>query len=121
MRRSSSTTSTWGASSASVAGAVVMLTPFALPWRPLDPLATGASILAASFAARAWRSAALAAHPIGAGDEAQHRVALVGIDHGGEKPAGFFVRARAEVGERARNTRGLQAGELHGQPLPFGS
>src|SRR5262249_38729115 len=63
---------------------------------------------------------ALPACAVGPGDEAQHRVAAVGIDHGGEKRARLLVRLRAEAGERTGDALGLQAGELHGELLTLG-
>src|SRR5436190_20837945 len=95
MRRSSSTTNKWGASSGGAAGAVV-----------------APRIAALNSAARPARS-------IGARDEAEHGVAVFDVDHGGQKSAGGLVCVRTELGERARNTRGLQAGELHRQGLAF--
>src|SRR5262245_66139607 len=54
---------------------------------------------------------------VGARDEPQHGVAVVGVDHGGEKSAGGLVRVRTKLGERARDARGLQPRELHRQGL----
>ena len=93
MRRSSSTTSRCGASSARAADTVVMARI-----RP-----------SLSCACRRARSA-----------RAMNRstpIAVVGVDHGGEKPAGRVVRVRPELGERARDAHGLQPGELHRQRL----
>src|SRR5262245_66370066 len=95
MRRSSSTTSTWGASSGSAVDTVVM-----------------ARIQASALAATAPR-------PVGSRDEPQHRVAVVGVDHGGEKAAGRLMRIRPELRERVRDARGLQPRELHGERLAF--
>ena len=46
-------------------------------------------------------------------------VAAAGIDHGDQEAARVLVRARAELGKRARDPLGLQAGELHGQRFAF--
>ena len=54
---------------------------------------------------------------VGARDEPQHAVAVVGVDHGDQEPARRLVRVGPELGERARDARGLQAGELHRQRL----
>src|SRR5262245_44471722 len=93
MRRSSSTTSRWGASSGSAVDTVVM-----------------ARIPASALASSAPR-------PVGSRYEPQHGVAMVGVDHGGEEAAGRLVRVRPELGERMRDARSLQPGELHGERL----
>src|SRR5215216_1158528 len=91
MRRSSSTIRRWGALSAGVSGAATM----------------------------ALSSGATAPGAVGPRDQAQHVVPSIRIEQGGEKPARRVVRARAEVGQRPRNPRGLQPGELHGQGFAF--
>ncbi len=57
------------------------------------------------------------AGPIGARNEPQQAVALLGIDHGGEKLAGHLVGVRPQFGQRPRDARGLQTGKLHRQGL----
>src|SRR5215471_9930093 len=42
---------------------------------------------------------------VSARDEPQHGVAVVGVDHGGEKSAGGLVRVRPKLGQRARDAR----------------
>src|SRR6185295_1004215 len=86
MRRSSSTTSRCGASSASASATSAMVPPSALPARTVGPT-----------------------------DEAQDLVAAFGIDHGGEECARRLVCMRAEAGERARDPLSLQPGKLHGE------
>src|SRR5262245_36373427 len=95
MRRSSSTTSRWGASSGSAADTVVMT-----------------RIQASALAATAPR-------PVGSRDEPQHRVAVVGVDHGGEEAAGRLVAVRPDPGAQVRGAAGLPARELHGERLAF--
>src|SRR5262245_24808654 len=89
MRRSSSTTSRCGASSARIAG-VVIPTPTNLrsPTRAIGPC-----------------------------DMAKHAIATVGVGHGDEETARRLVGPRPKLGQRARNARGLEAGKLHGQRL----
>src|SRR5664279_5854321 len=90
MRRSSSTTSRCGASSESVAG---------------EPLGISASRLCST---------------VGARDQMQHAVAIVAVDHGGEKAARRLMRAGPEFGEGTLDARGLQRGKLERQRLAFG-
>src|SRR5476651_840561 len=56
---------------------------------------------------------------VGARDQTQHTLAIVGIDHGGEKAPRRLVRAGPEFGEGAIDAHRLQAGELKCQRLPF--
>src|SRR5580704_1495618 len=91
MRRSSSTTRRWGASS--------------------DSEATGAVMLA---------STARAAAAVGAGNQPQHFVPVRAVDHGGEEASRRLVRAWADLGHRAGNAGGLQPGELERQRLALG-
>src|ERR1700730_2210946 len=91
MRRSSSTMSRWGASSASAADSVFM--------------ARMGLMLLGAWSARA----------AGARNEPQHAFAIVDIDHGDQEAASRFVGVRPELGERARNAAGLQPGELQGE------
>src|ERR1043166_780888 len=85
MRRSSSTTSRCGALSGSASAGSAIVPPSALP-RAVRP-----------------------------GDEAQHGVAAVRIDHRGEEVARRLMRVRTERGQCARDAFGLQAGKLHGE------
>src|SRR3954452_3872833 len=93
MRRSSSTTSRCGASSAraAVAGAFMAL---------------GGS--------RPRRSGA-----IGLPDQPQHVLAAIGLEHGDEKLPRGLLRLRRQAVERAQDTARLQAGELQRQRLAF--
>jgi hypothetical protein len=63
--------------------------------------------------------ARISARPVGARDESQHGIALLGVDHGGEETAGRLVRLRSKLGQRTRDARGLQPRELHRQRLAF--
>ena len=54
---------------------------------------------------------------VGMRDQAQHAVAVLGIDHAGEKPLRRLARAGPELVEHAGDPRGLQAGKLHRQRL----
>src|SRR5262249_14543887 len=56
---------------------------------------------------------------VGAGDETQHRVALLGIEHRSQESAGGIVGVRPHLREGTRDAGGLQARELHRQALPF--
>src|SRR5262245_26444808 len=95
MRRSSSTTSRCGASSGSVADS--------------------------GFAARMARtSAARAPGAVGARNEPLYALAIIGIDHRHQEPAGGLSRVRPELGKRGRDALGLQPGELHRQRLALG-
>src|SRR5690349_24151789 len=89
MARSSSTTRRCGASSASGAGRAVMV--------PLR------------------RSPARPPRPLGAVDQPQHPVAVLAVDHGGEKLARRLMGARPDLAERAGDAGGLQVGKLQGQ------
>src|SRR6202142_3406304 len=91
MRRSSSTTSKCGASSESVTGSTIC-----------SSLATSTSRLGGALGAR---------------DQTQHALAVIGVDHGGEKTPRRLMRVWAELGEGAIDALRLQAGELERQGL----
>ena len=57
---------------------------------------------------RVQPSPARLAGAVGARDQAQHAVAVVAVDHGGEETAGGVVRAGAEFAEGAVDALGLQ-------------
>src|SRR5665647_3334882 len=88
MRRSSSTTSRCDASSASVAG----------------------SIIGRASTPRFRRA-------VGTRDQAQHALAIIEVDHGGQKMPCRVVRPGSKFGNGAIDARGLQAGELERQRL----
>src|SRR5665213_14551 len=93
MRRSSSTTSKCGASSESVAGELIN-----------SSLATLSP----------WFGGALSAR-----DQTQHVLAIISVDHGGEKAPCRLVRVGPEFGESAGDALRLQAGELERQRFAF--
>src|SRR5262245_10145184 len=92
MRRSSSTISRWGASSAgAVSGAVISRSQrlnFSTP------------------------QSCASARLVGALDEFQHAGTLFRIDHGRQEAPGSLVRTGAEPIERAGDPLGLQTGKL---------
>ena len=94
MRRSSSTTSRCGASSAG-------------GWRRGSPCIVSRRPSALSRA-------------VGARDQAQHLVAVLGVDHARPESGAPLAGAGAELVERARDPLGLQAGKLHRQRLALG-
>src|ERR1700690_3338130 len=91
MRRSSSTTSKCGASSESVAGSTIC-----------SSLATSTPRLGGALGAR---------------NQTQHALAVVGVDHGGEETPRRLMRVWAELGEGAIDALSLQTGELERQGL----
>src|SRR4051812_7577554 len=93
MRRSSSTTSRCGASSASATAGPTIIPPFASSWP---------------------------ARAIGRRNKAQHALAAVIVEHRGEKRARGFMRVRAEAGKRLRDAFGLQPCEIHRELLALG-
>src|SRR5216683_5580513 len=94
IRRSSSTTRRCGAASDGAESARAMVR--------LDP-----------------RSAAQAPDAVGARDQAQHGLALLGLDHGRKKsPHGLMGAGR--VAERAQDPLGLQLRQPHGKRLALG-
>ncbi len=54
---------------------------------------------------------------IGMRNQAQNAVAILGVDHAGEKTPHRLAGVRAKSGEHARDALGLQTGELHRQSL----
>src|SRR5688572_26534996 len=60
---------------------------------------------------------ALAPCAVGARNEPQHTIAVVGIDDRREEAARRLVGIGAELGERMRDARGLQPGKLHRERL----
>ena len=54
---------------------------------------------------------------LGARDQPQHALAIVGVDHGGEEAARRLMRVGPEFAEGAVDALGLQAGELERQRL----
>src|SRR5262245_9801638 len=94
MRRSSSTTRRWGASSAGTSPGSAMTRPRV--------------------------STALASRGVAPGDQAEHALAAILIEHRDEKAAGGLMRPRAEFIERARDAGRLEAGKLQRQRLAGG-
>src|SRR5258708_28311367 len=109
MRRSSSTMSRCGASSASGADSVIMACI------GLASTSCRSTILAENRALGTW-----SARAAGARNEPQHPIPVVDVDHGDQEPASRLMGVRPELGQSARNAAGLQAGELHGQRLALG-
>src|SRR5579871_6316123 len=97
MRRSSSTTSRWGASSGSAAKvSIVISCPNGLI---------------------RWSSGATAPRTVGGVDQVQHFVALIGVEHADEKASHRIAVDGAEARERAADPRRLQGGKPQRQGL----
>src|SRR5215467_10918661 len=95
MRRSSSTTSTWAASSGNSAAEVCMI--------PLPQSAIA--------------SRPAAARAVGPINEAQHAIALIGIEHRDQETPYRVAISRPNFGKRMAKAGRLQRSETHSQRL----